>query len=475
MDIDVNVSMTYGDGQIGLDHSLNNLGAQDIAVCSFDFVFPDGGTLDVVREDAPQPDLSGFATDLLAGAPVWLRARVGYGVGETRSGYLIKDFCKQRDDGDDVVAVACKMREQEAMGMVAYWSQDFQTAARHFDVALSVYESEECAFSMRIMMQTYAYVLLTMGRVEEAGFHIRSALEMGDDRKTTRTRLYLLGNLANVQLKQNQAHAARATFEHVLEAATELSVRSSIGLAEAGIGSSYKLQGDREEAEKWLRRAIATARTDGDRLGLARRLTTLGFMLKDMGQDEGASASLAESLSVAMDIGDFQNVEEMCSCLWAACQAIDNPTPFVTTCERLLDVLPEHLAVATRVHILNSLAVVHSKRSQHARAIERCEHALAIARHTGDKILEAVLLINLGGNYARTGRCAEAQESFRESMRIAAEAGAWALVNTSKESLARVIAECEEEPGDEKAQKEYTEMLADWWFSQSPSDKATEE
>ncbi len=471
MDIDVKVRAIFNDGQLNIQPSLNSIVNEPVAIHSFDLVFHEGSTIELTRKDAPQPDLTSVAEHLLSGHPVWFRARVHYEVGRTRTGYLIKDFYVERTEKGDLTILKAKVREKEAMGTLAYWSQDFEIASRLFDTSLKVYEGEGCTFAIKEMMQAHAYVLLFTGRAEEAAFHLKSLLNMDDNREITATRLRLLGSLANILIEQGQVRAARDSYKQILNAAKELD-RSEIGFAEAGIGNTYKAQGKNEEAEKWLRRAVDTARRDEDRMGFVRRLSTLGFLQYEMGQPERALASLTESMSVAMDIGDFQYVENQCRILWEASRETGESTPFITTCERFIRVLPENLAIKTRIHVLNALAVVYYERSDYLRAIERCEEALAIARRMGDQIYEAVLLGKLSENYSRTGRYSKAQELCRESMRIAAEYGAWPLANVAKKTLARVISESGNDSGDELAESEYVEILADWWFSQSPNEKA---
>jgi tetratricopeptide (TPR) repeat protein len=453
MDLDVEVSVTCADGHLQFRPNVINATEHTINRHDPEVVLRDGH------------DAARFASSLQSGALVWFRIRFPFESEEAGRSYFIKDFCARLKDGD-VVIVDGRVREDEAAGMTAFFAHDLQTAARHFDQALREYETEECSFAIRELTSPYADALFFIGRVDEAGFRVRSALEMGDGGMSG-TQLRLLGNLANVQIQQHQAHAACATYRGILEAATELGDLSNIGFAEAGIGLTYKLMGERVEAEAWLRRAVATARADGDRVGLTRRLSTLGSMLRDMERHEDAAACLAESLSVAMPIGDFHYVEETCAALWNACAASGNFEPFAETCEQLLGALPPDVALATRIHILNSLATLHTHRSEEERASERFEEALAIARGAGLQIEEAVLLANIGKSYASIGRYSEAKNAIRLSMRIAAQADAWPMVDLFRNILADVIAKMGSEAAEDDAATEHVAVVADWWFSQS--------
>lgn len=473
MTVDVNVDVVCRDGQIEIGTTLTNtgdIGENRIAVYSFDLVFSDGSTVDTMRGDTPRTDIAGFNQYFLAGRAVWFRAQVRYKVEQARTCYLIKDFCFRLGDNEQIIEVACLKRVQEAMGMLAYWAQDLSTAAQHFEIALSEYESEQCRFAFQAIMQTHAYVLLVLGRLDEASFHTRLALNMSTADGMTITRLKLLGNLANVQLKQKQARAARATFEQVLEIATKLNVRHNIGIAEAGIGSSYKIQGNIVKAEKWLRRAVASARTEEDWLGLSRRMHTLGTVLGDTKRFQESASVLAESLSLALDIRDFEYLENICKNLDRACEKIGDSNLFVTTCEKLLEVLPEHLEIETRLHVLIALGSEYAKVSNFSLAIERSRAALDIARENSDLYAQMISLSNLGGHYALTNQFDRAEESFRKAMKLASSLNAWGVVEQLKTSLAKVLS-VNENTDIRVADAEYTKLLTDWWFSQPPPDE----
>lgn len=142
-------------------------------------------------------------------------------------------------------------------------------------------------------------------------------------------------------------------------------------LADNWFGVTLRRLDRRAEAWEWLQAALAMARKNGDRGGLATALHNTGLLLKDAGRPDDALAVYRESIAINPD------------------QA-------------------EHSAS------LNNMGLIEAERGDPAQAAHFIEAAIALNRREGHFHHLGKHLMNLGNLYREQGRFDEAEALLKE-------------------------------------------------------------
>jgi tetratricopeptide (TPR) repeat protein len=467
LELELSVRMNLTERGIDVWHSLMNRSGGQLALQSFRLTFDDGTDVDGSVDHSDLPELAGFVDRLKTGGSCWFRASIWY-VSDTRQrGVLVQDHCVRGVEGSDELLLDAYPREEEARATLAFVAQEFEKAAAHFQAALLDYERSAGLFSIRQLLITYAYVLIELNRLDEAGGELRSMLAVTAGDREPRITMRLLANLGTLLTRQQQPLAARSAFLRVLELAAQLDDDSLTGMAKAGIGVTYFHEGHLAEAETWLRQGVDIGRASQDRLVLSRRLRNLALVLAHRGEHQKTKQLLVEAIDAVIAGGMFDDAEteQLCKQLLEACQATQDTACFVPVVERLLASLPERTAPERRMIIMNALASQYAAQNQFAAAAEIEERALAMARGRGNAAPALIACsINLAEFYSRMNRPEHAKDAFLEAMQLAAKERAWMLARRCQKRVAEICrANGEEDPSETL----YAQAVADWWFSQN--------
>lgn len=163
-------------------------------------------------------------------------------------------------------------------------------------------------------------------------------------------------------------------------------------LAGAGLLASY--QGDYTLGESYLREALAVARSEGDRDGMAVVLTWLGTNAYGAGSLAVAEAYVSEALARRRELGDEPGIA-------VALNALGGVAHFRGDLDRALEMFRESLEIKQRHGNANSIAValtniglVERDAGRPASASDAFAQAVAIWERSGDRQRLAVGLHN---------------------------------------------------------------------------------
>jgi ATP/maltotriose-dependent transcriptional regulator MalT len=228
-----------------------------------------------------------------------------------------------------------------------------------------------------------AQCLLQRGQVREALALCRdAAAELGEGEDVLRAHLAAVQSGAHLMLSEfaaaeTMAQAACSIADR-LEAITPGIATSVRARAYSILGITARLRGDRQEAARWLDRAVTAARASGLREAAGRGLFNLGAIAYEGGEPDRAELLYEEALAEARAIADGYGAARVLHAL-----GIIQKNRGAT--ERALELFEESGALKRRIGDLDGAA-----NSEHGRAlVQLCLGRVAEARATMAAVLTA--------------------------------------------------------------------------------------
>jgi tetratricopeptide (TPR) repeat protein/transcriptional regulator with XRE-family HTH domain len=214
---------------------------------------------------------------------------------------------------------------------------------------------------------------------------------------------------------------AAALHERALAAARSAGDRAGELDALNDLGHVRRLQVRRQEAIDLFTQAKQAAHSIGDRHGELNALVGLGHMYLLQCRYAQATESFGEARRIAAGSGHrSRELEVLCGLGWVSLaqgQAADEP---FTRAREIADATGHAIG---SVRALTGLGHSHRLAGRHGAAMAHCEQALQAARASGDPFGELDAMTVLGFLHRDCGRFEEAGEVYRQSLILAREIG----------------------------------------------------
>jgi predicted ATPase/DNA-binding SARP family transcriptional activator len=177
------------------------------------------------------------------------------------------------------------------------------------------------------------------------------------------------------------------------------------------------------EAERWLRRALATAGPPVPTVSYVRALLGVATVADEQGDYTRAAVAAEQALSLCRQVGD----EKL---LASCCNLRANQATELGDYEEARRGYKECAAIAQRLGdkwllmlATNNLGYLALTEHEYERAVDLCREGIAVAEHLGDRHQLSITWCNLAQALLHTGREEEALPCLGEAVRNARAAG----------------------------------------------------
>ena len=199
---------------------------------------------------------------------------------------------------------------------------------------------------------------------------------------------------ANVLLLRLPPRKRIKWLEAALDAARELTDRSSEGAALGNLGIAYRRLGEYHRAIEFHEKHLAISREFHDRLGEVGALGNLGVVYQSLGEYRRALEFHEQDLAIAREIGDRRGEGRSLGNLGSAYYSLGESRRAIECYEQQLAIARERGDRHDEGQALGGLGVAHCGLSEYRTAIEYLEKHLAIAQEIGDRPGEGDALFN---------------------------------------------------------------------------------
>lgn len=180
---------------------------------------------------------------------------------------------------------------------------DYQPAQDLLNESYRIFEAIQNPHGAAKTLHMLARIDFEMGRFDDAREQFETVLSRYrtlDDQKGLVQALISLGTLADSY--DGSLEEARKYFDEALAVARAESYRWGIARALNNLASAVTAQAAYDEAETLYREALNIAREDNDTMGIMLALSNLGLVAQQRGRDQQAEALYRESLELARDV-----------------------------------------------------------------------------------------------------------------------------------------------------------------------------
>ncbi|WFB10505.1 tetratricopeptide repeat protein [Streptomyces sp. LX-29] len=231
---------------------------------------------------------------------------------------------------------------------------------------------------------------------------------------------WLAEGLCDYLTRQGRYHECRAAIEIALPLAEQATDQRMVSELRTCMGIALGLQGQYEQARRWLRDALEISRRTGDLMEQARALGSLGIFANAAGEPAEAAALLAESAGLAQVDDDWPTVMYL-----ANIGAIHHQ---VGQHEEAHDCYAASVVLAEKIgspRILSKtlfrMGTLQLDRGRHAEAADSLRRAAGLAERVRDIPLYAAVLGRLATAEECLGNPAGAKELHRRALAAVGE------------------------------------------------------
>lgn len=213
-------------------------------------------------------------------------------------------------------------------------------------------------------------------------------------------------------------------------------------------------QGEREQAEESLRRALELFRSLGDRQGEVETLEELGSVTSDLrGSLREAEDAYRSVIELYREIGDGMGLARTTTWLGRAVESAGRLSEARAILEEGLRLSREHHERISEASALMGLAIIAHLEGRADDSEQMHKEVLAILRASGSRLDEAATRRHLAMVHLRHGKLDEAEEQIRKAQALRREHG----LKPESAQLLRTLAEITLAKGELLAAADYAE------------------
>jgi predicted ATPase/DNA-binding SARP family transcriptional activator len=278
-------------------------------------------------------------------------------------------------------------------------------------------------------------------RLEVDHDNIRAALRWAEERDVA-VGLRIAGRIWRFWSIRGYLDEGRSTLRRLLQQGRDDdSIPASVrARALNAAGALAFFQTDPGEAIESYEASLALRREIGDEEGISASLSNLGLVLKDRGEYERASALLEESAVLCRRTGNEAGLASALGNLGILSQERGQYEQALMLLEQSLAIYRARGDQGGVLRTLNNLGALAVEQKENRRARELLQESLAVAEELGAKRSQFVALVNLGQVAHSQGRNEEALDCCRRSLLLARELGEKAAIAQSLEGMAGSLA-----------------------------------
>ncbi len=190
-----------------------------------------------------------------------------------------------------------------------------------------------------------------------------------------------------------------------------------------GIGLTFELQGEYEEAKKIIERALSIAQGSKDNIEEGNCLRELGIVHSDIGDQKKAFDFYNKSLDIMKELGDKKGEGNALNSLGSiyisqgnTAKALENYSMSLTISEELGEEKDQAIT-------LSNIGIVYGNQGDFSKTTEYFSKSLNIEKELEDKQGEAITENNIGYAYKNQGEYSKAIEYYTMSLKIVQDLG----------------------------------------------------
>lgn len=299
---------------------------------------------------------------------------------------------------------------------------DVEAAIATWQKAATLYQEQNNSQGATLSLGNIGLAYEALEDYPQAVSYFEQALATAEQTNNKQLIASIEGNLGNNYLRVGNYPQAISAFDRSLSLWQELNNQAAVGQVLRGMGNVQIAIGNYEKAEVFHQQALTIARDFQNQEGIIYSQNSLGAIAANRGKYPQAQKFYQQSLQEIQTLEDSpqkqkltaQTLNNLASSYHASMdydRALDNY-------DQSLNIAQENNFVALEGTIISGIGSVYLSLDDFTAAKENLELGLLKAQASGDRLLEAESLHNLGYAQWKLNDLEEAETSFRQAIAL---------------------------------------------------------
>jgi len=262
------------------------------------------------------------------------------------------------------------------------------------------------------------------GETEEAGALYRRSADISDRLSYRAGKAHALNCLAAIAQRLGDLREAERLYNEAAIVGTDAADQRLLGMIQQNLGILANIRGDFDEASRRYHLSLEAYEAAGDDQTTALTWNNLGMLHTDHGHFTDAEAAYERALTIARRCGNAQVARAVSLNRVELLIAAERWAEADEQCSRSLNAAEQRRDRQRRAEALKFLGIIERNRRQYDRSADALSQARRLAGESGDVLLSAELLSELGETWRRRGDAREARAAWQEAESVFAGVGA---------------------------------------------------
>ena len=304
-----------------------------------------------------------------------------------------------------------ELQNGEAEKAIATWQE-----------ATQLYRQQNDAQGEASSLGNIALAYEALEDYRQAVAYLEQALAIANKLDNQQLTAGIQGNLGNNYLRLGNYPQAIAAYDKSLNLWQQLNNKAARGQVLRGMGNLQIALGNYQKAQKLHQDSLAIAKEFNDTSGVIYSQNSLGAIAANQGKYDKASQFYRQSLSAIEQLDDADLIQKLTAQtlnnLASTTHASENYNRALDYYQQSLEIAQANDLVALEGTINSGIGSVYLSLNNYQAAQKNLELGLLKAQTSGDRLLEAESLHNLGYAQWKLNQLPAAEASFRSAISI---------------------------------------------------------
>ena len=260
-----------------------------------------------------------------------------------------------------------------------------------------------------------------LGQTEEAETLFERALESASWCDYPRGQAYAINGLAVIAQRRGEIDVAETRFRRAGRMATEVSEHRLSGMVEQNLGVLANIRGDLDSAMVHYQCSLEAFELAGDVEGMCWVLNNLGMLQVDLKRFKEGEKTLLRGQKLAKKNKNQVTATQLELNRVEALVGLGRWRAARKACQNVLKAAREREDNTQRSEALKYRAIIEREQGKLEASVDSLDEAGRLAEKTGDKLLRAEILRELGETLGRGGQIAQARLHLEYALRVFTE------------------------------------------------------
>ena len=307
-------------------------------------------------------------------------------------------------------------------GTQHFYNNRITEAIASWQSALKLYRQQKNAEAEGATLGRIGLAYERLGNYAEAVDYFERALIIAERTNDSQLEATIQGNLGNNYLRLGKYPQAITSFDRSLALWQQLGNKGAEGQVLRGLGNVQIALGNYEKALSLHKKSLNIAQGLNDNEGLVYSNNSLGTIYANQGEYEQSRQQYQTSLRIIQSLGNSRLSQQLkaqtLNNLGSVTHAQSNLSQAQSYYQQSFAIAEKYNLSALKGTILSGMGSLYLSFDDYPKAKNHLEQALQIARNSGDRLLEAETLHNLGYAQWRLNQLTAAESSFRETIAL---------------------------------------------------------